>query len=129
VLASGTTSVAVGEQLYSIATTRKTTGASTSAFNGSKFNATTTRTAFSFHSSDNTEREGTWQVFAIVGTATYLRSGQVQSYAEEVQEIVRNFNGDMPTATITSVTVTGGVNNASATFGADNLHVYSLAVS
>jgi len=129
VLTSSTTSVAVGEYLHAMATTRKTTGASTSAFNGCKFNSTTTRTAFSFHSNDNTEREGTWQVFTIVGTAGYLRSGQVISYAEEIQDMVRNFNGDMPTATITSVTVTGGVNNSSATFGADNLHVYSLAVS
>jgi hypothetical protein len=65
-----------------------------------------------------------------VGVTSYLKSGglKVGSNSDDARH-TRYLSTDSPTATITSVTVRGKTGDAAITYGAGELHVYSLAVS
>ena len=123
-------SIAAGSVIRANAALRKTTGAASYCTAGVKLNSTVVISPQFWSGSNDEAMSGWWDLNAHVGVTNYLKSGglKVGSTSDETRD-VRYMNSDGPTATITSVTVRGKTGNAAITYGADELHVYSLAVS
>ena len=124
-------SIAVGAYLESVAVIRKSTGAASGVGVGLKLNATVVRNNFTCSDSSDEVQEGLFNTKGIYGVASYLRSMVVEGRAQSTANgLVREANSaDSPTATLTDVVLRGHTNNSSITMGADEMHVYTSAVS
>jgi len=116
---------------------RKTSGAASSGFIGLKLNATSVALAnnYPIGKTSNTDQAESRHASGKLGPriANYLSAGTfVRSGTADGADTVGSGGmgtADMPAATITDVIIRGIVYNTSVTLGADELHVYSLAIS
>ena len=119
--------IAVGAQVWVRAALRKTGGVGTDVWAAVKLNTTVVAPgALKWNSTDNVG-SAPWHCHFVYGVASYLQAGHWQAI-ETATIRSEGFDTDMPTATLTDVTIRGKT-GSSATMGADEMHVYTLAVS
>lgn len=132
-LMTHTVSVAVGVPVILVYVFRKSAGAANDASLGLKLNATqvAANVATMFTATNQAENGLAWGKF-IYGVTSYLAAGAVEYRNVSVgatSNINRNFGTNMPTATLTSIIITGLVADAAITLAVDESHVYTYAVS
>ena len=113
---------------------RKTTGAATGAYAGSKLNATVrgsgSASVNTWSATDNAIDNGAYQFYEFVRITNYVYGGLSRAASSRTGDhFLQIIAGAAPIATITSVTFTGFVGNASVTMGADEMYVYDKAIS
>jgi hypothetical protein len=132
-------SIAAAVPVLFSAETRKTTGAASYADIGLKLNAVSIHAATGgggFWTTDglNELQHGGVSMFILPRVTSY-QHGLMGSYTVyDAVGLSRSGHGAkitnaLPIATITDLIITGSTNSASNTLGADELHVYSMAVS
>lgn len=116
---------------------RKTAGAAAEAAFGLKLNSTVVQLASTSSATDFTgASNGATSGYAVIRIgpreASYLRSAMCYAASDDFggdKVFPFSSSSDMPTATITSITITGIVGSASITAAIKNVRVYTLATS
>lgn len=128
-LTASSLSIAEGLPIMVICGARKTAGGNHNCSIGFKVNATEVRATFAISgSTDQAENGVFWCVF-LHGVASYLAAGIISCSTTGGANVFQSFSADGPAATITDLIIRGKVANAAITMAADDMHVYSLAVS
>lgn len=126
----GSLSIAVGSVVEVRGTVRKTAGASASAYTTIMLISTAVLGEREWASAADTARSAPWWAHFIYGRANYLLSGYMMvglaesGYMEHVM-----FDAAMPTGTLTAIIIRGRVSSGSIEMGAQDMHVYSEAVT
>lgn len=134
VLTTSGLSIAVGTPVRVVAVLRKSAGAAVGARAHFKLNTTQVSTGHdqAWSSTVDQAESGYWRVEFIYGVATYLRGGSMESFAGLGGGFYKSQGfdaADMPVVTLTDIIIQGSVGNALVTMGADEMHVYTYAVS
>jgi hypothetical protein len=139
---TGSFSVGALQQMFVVFSARKTSGAADNTgcgikLNSSQLGAGTGNNAGWLSTTNNRAEDGNGAVWLPARLTNYLRGGSgtagqnaSSGGSPNAQVLVGVTNsGAAPTAAITAVVVNGVTDNASNTLGADEMHVYALAVS
>ena len=123
-------SIAVAAQVLMRVALRKTTGATSDPMFRVKLNTTSvSSTNRSWAESANEADETLLSCYFVYGVASYLRAGYWNARGYNNPNLRHDgFNADMPTATLTDVIARVRVENTAVTYGADEMHVWTLAV-
>ena len=96
-------------------------------------NATATRNAVAWTASDAAVRDGGFVGFAETAQTNYqgasIGIASVNTSASPITTMSLSSTGNWPIATITDLIIRASVSDAGITMGADEMHVYSFAVS
>lgn len=128
-LTTASLSIAAGVPITAFALIRKTTGAADQGRAGLMINATAVTTASNWSNASNAAQAGTWHAILQSALTTYDSGGVLIMSATNTAAVVQRGDAACPVATITDIIVRANVGNAAITMGADEMHVYSYAVS
>lgn len=112
-----------------LANVRKTTGAANSASFGLQLNSTAVVTNTNLFGVANEAVSGLLHFWIGPRVTNYLRAVKGQCYSGNATSAGLTASADAPTATITSVAITGQVGDAAITAGVTNVKIYSLPVT
>lgn len=128
-LTASSLTVAVSEPVLAVASLRKSGGAANQSRAGVKLNTTAVAADNNWANGTDEAQSGHWSAKFTYGLTSYLNAGVCHVVGPNGAGLFTRFATSMPTATLTTVVVTALSNDALITTAADNLHVYSYAVS
>ena len=133
-------SIAAGVPILITGNVRKTSGNASAVYLGLKLNSTAVITVgageWTVATAVDRAEQGIFRIYVAPRVTGYLRAGIAESFTGTGTTVTIQTNtqvhlgsADAPTATITSITITGATGNAANTIAIDDIHVYALAVA